>query len=147
MGFQVDQIDHVELFVPDRHQAAAWYRDVLGLEIITDLAEWADDPQGPLMIATRQGDTKLALFQGSPVGSQRHVGFYLLAFRVGATAFLEFITRLAELELRDAQGRRVAAEHVRDHGRAYSIYFCDPYAHCLELTTYDYAAVRSTLSR
>jgi catechol 2,3-dioxygenase-like lactoylglutathione lyase family enzyme len=28
-------IDHVELFVPDRHEAAAWYRSVLGLEVLT----------------------------------------------------------------------------------------------------------------
>lgn len=36
MTFRVEQIDHVELYVPDRYQAADWYHSVLGLEIVTD---------------------------------------------------------------------------------------------------------------
>ena len=32
--FQVDQIDHVEMYVPGQYQAAEWYRHVLGLEIV-----------------------------------------------------------------------------------------------------------------
>ena len=32
--FQVDQIDHIELFVPDRYAAAAWYHKVLGLQVV-----------------------------------------------------------------------------------------------------------------
>ena len=62
--FRVDQIDHVELFVPDRHQAAEWYRSVLGLERLSQYEHWADDPRGPLMISSDAGHTKVALFQG-----------------------------------------------------------------------------------
>jgi catechol 2,3-dioxygenase-like lactoylglutathione lyase family enzyme len=29
--FRVDGIDHVELSVPDRYDAAEWYNEVLGL--------------------------------------------------------------------------------------------------------------------
>ena len=57
-GFRVDQIDHVELFVPDRDEAAAWYRDVLGLEVVAAFAHWADDPAGPLMISPDGGSTE-----------------------------------------------------------------------------------------
>jgi catechol 2,3-dioxygenase-like lactoylglutathione lyase family enzyme len=32
--FRVLQIDHVELFVADRYEAAEWYRRILGLHII-----------------------------------------------------------------------------------------------------------------
>ena len=31
--FSVDQIDHVELFVPDRYEAAKWYDEILGIKI------------------------------------------------------------------------------------------------------------------
>lgn len=40
-GFRVDQIDHVELFVPDRYQAAEWYRQVFGLKIVPEYEHWA----------------------------------------------------------------------------------------------------------
>ncbi len=63
--FHVEQIDHVELCVPDRKIASSWYRDILGLEVIPEFAHWAEDPRGPLMIGTRQGSTKLALFEHS----------------------------------------------------------------------------------
>jgi catechol 2,3-dioxygenase-like lactoylglutathione lyase family enzyme len=34
--FRVLQIDHVELFVADRYEAAEWYRRILGLHIIPE---------------------------------------------------------------------------------------------------------------
>lgn len=34
--FKVLQIDHVELFVPDRYEAARWYERVLGLEPVPE---------------------------------------------------------------------------------------------------------------
>jgi catechol 2,3-dioxygenase-like lactoylglutathione lyase family enzyme len=69
-GFAVDQIDHVELFVPDRYQAAEWYRRVLGLKVVAEYEHWASDPRGPLMISSDGGHTKLALFQGTPQGER-----------------------------------------------------------------------------
>ena len=56
--FRVQQIDHVELFVPDRYEAAKWYEQALGLEIARDYEFWAKDPGGPLMIMTADGATK-----------------------------------------------------------------------------------------
>jgi len=50
-SFRVDQLDHVELLVPDRYEAARWYERVLGLAIVSDYEYWAQDPNGPLMIS------------------------------------------------------------------------------------------------
>lgn len=140
------QIDHVELFVPDRLEAAAWYEQVLGLAIVPGYRHWADDPRGPLMISSDGGHTKLALFQGRPQGTQPTAGFHLVAFRVDAGGFLGFLDRLPELALTNHTGRSVTRDLVVDHGKAFSIYFNDPFGHRFEVTTYDHAAVRSALA-
>ena len=144
-GFRVDQIDHVELFVPDRHQAAEWYREVLGLKVVREYEHWAHDPQGPLMISSDHGSTKLALFQGVPQGLRQTAGFHLVAFRVGAVDFGRFLDRLPDLGLTDHHRQRVTAGSVIDHVAAYSIYFCDPFGHRLELTTYEYEQAKAVL--
>lgn len=144
--FQVDQIDHVELCVPDRHQAAQWYIETLGLRKLPQYDEWADDPAGPLMIGTACGNTKLALFQGQPAGSQAGIGFHLVAFRVGASSFLQFVASLPRLDLKDHQGRAVDAGLVTDHQRAFSVYFTDPFGNQLEITTYEHQTTRLKLA-
>ncbi len=137
-GFRVDQLDHVELFVPDRNEAARWYGRVLGLVVLPEYEQWAKSLQGPLMISSDGGSTKLALFQGTPQGSRPTAGFQLVAFRVRAPSFTRFLERLSSLALTDHRGQRVTSDLVVDHGRAFSIYFSDPCGHRLELTTYDY---------
>ena len=135
--FKVLQIDHVELFVPDRYRAAQWYAHTLGLQIVPECEIWAVDG-GPLMISSDGGSTKLALFEGQPVAGTQTTAFRRVAFRVNAGGFQEFVRRLPELALTDARGRSVTAGSVVDHRQAYSIYFDDPYGHQLEVTTYDY---------
>jgi catechol 2,3-dioxygenase-like lactoylglutathione lyase family enzyme len=144
--FRVDQIDHVELFVPDRHEAAGWYERVLGLEVVAAFRQWADDPSGPLMISSDGGNTKLALFSGKPQGTAQTAGFHRVAFGVTANGFIAFLGRLEDLQVTDHLGRRVAADDVVDHERSYSIYFADPYGNRLELTTYDDDEVRASLN-
>ena len=141
--FQVLQIDHVELFVPDRQEAADWYCRVLGLQVVPGFEQWTANPGGPLMIATAAGGTKLALFEGEPQQGRSTAGFHRVAFRVDAAGFLSFVRSLDVRQLSDHQGRAVTAGAVVDHDLAYSIYFCDPYGHRLELTTYEHAAVRT----
>ena len=77
----VGPLDHVELFVPDRDEAARWYQRVLGLAVIEPYRHWAENPQGPLMISSDDGRTKLALFTGRPQGAQPTAGFHRVAFR------------------------------------------------------------------
>src|SRR5205809_687185 len=118
---RVQQIDHVELFVPDRHEAARWYEQTLGLRIVPELEFWANDPGGPLMIAA--GTTRLALFTGAP---RSEGGFRRVAFLVDGAAFLEFCRRLG------------GVGKVIDQEKSWSIYFADPWGHRMEITTYDY---------
>ena len=140
-------IDHVELFVPDRREAAKWYERVLGLQVVTEYEHWESDPRGPLMISDDGGDTKLALFMGTPQGSRDTAGFHLVAFRLGASDFMRFLGRLDQLDLINHRGERVTAALVSDHDAAWSIYFNDPYGHRLEVTTYEYGTVKALRGR
>lgn len=145
-AFAVETLDHVELFVPSRREAAAWYARVLGLTVVEEYRPWADDPRGPLMIATPKGGTKLALFRGRPAEGRETAGFHLVAFRVPGRAFVAFARDVARLELVDHRGTAVTEKEVRDHGQAFSIYFDDPWGHHLELTTYDADEVRGMMT-
>jgi catechol 2,3-dioxygenase-like lactoylglutathione lyase family enzyme len=136
--FKVLQIDHVELFVPDRYEAARWYERVLGLRIVPECEAWAVEG-GPLMISSDEGSTKLALFEGKPDACSHAAAFRRVAFRVSAAGFAEFLQRLPDLQLVDWRGHTVVQASVVDHQQAYSIYFNDPWTHQLEVTTYDYA--------
>jgi len=131
-------LDHVELYVPDRVSAAAWYAQVLGCEPVAGTESWASDPDGPAMISPDGGRTKLALFTGEPQGNRATAGFHRVAFRVSATEFLAFTARMAGLGLKDAR--------VVDHGGAWSVYFSDPSGYRLEVTTYEVEPVRAARS-
>lgn len=144
-SFRVLQIDHVELFVPDRHEAAGWYQRILGLEVVQEYQEWAAGQGGPLMISSDDGNTKLALFEGQPQASRPTAGFHRVAFRVNAGDFMDFLQRLTDRPVKDHQGRPVTSDAVVDHHKAYSVYFSDPYGHHLEVTTYEYEATRAAL--
>ncbi len=135
-SFRVQQLDHVELFVPERYEAARWYERVLGLTILEQHEHWAADPNGPLMISPDAGNTKLALFTGSASSGKRG-GYDQVAFRIDGPGFVAFADQLATLELKDIRGERVSRASVSDHRGAYSFHFCDPWAHRLEVTTYD----------
>lgn len=140
--FQVKRLDHVELFVLDRYAAAKWYERVLGLQIVAEHEHWAEDPKGPLMLSTPDGESAmLALFEGRPQEGRETAGYHRVAFSVDAAAFVQFLDQLETLQLTDHDGKPVTAEAVADHGSARSIYFCDPHGHRVELTTYDVDAL------
>lgn len=65
----VQHLDHVEVFVPDKYEAARWFERVLGLSIIEEYGHWAQDPHGPLMISPDGGDTKVALFDSEELSA------------------------------------------------------------------------------
>lgn len=134
------RLDHVELFVPQREAAAEWYQQVLDLTAVAAAADWATDPEGPLMISGDGGDTKLALFRGKRPGGGSGAGFFRVAFRVEGREFLTFVERLERLGIGEAGAR----PRVVDHDLSFSVYFTDPYGHRLEVTTYDHLLVRSS---
>ena len=146
MPIKIDQIDHVELVVPSRKDAADWYGDALGMKIVSEFEFWANDPKGPLMISTPNGKTKIAFFRGQAKGSMRDTGFHLLAFRTDARNFLRFLDELDSLSLRDRDDQAVGYDSVIDHDFALSIYFCDPWRNEIELTTYEHQEVRQRIA-
>jgi len=129
-------IDHVELIVPDRHAAAAWYHDVLGLTPVANMEHWSRDPRGPLMISGDGGRVCLALFQGSPDAAPKG-GFRRVAFVVSGAEFLAFVEY--------GRGLGLTPMKVQDHDTTISVYFEDPYGHDLEVTTYEHEMVRAEL--
>ena len=97
------------------------------------------------MISSDGGTTMLALFDGEPERGRPSAGFRRVAFRVGAESFLELRRHLVGLPVFDEQGGELAELPPVDHDGAFSMYFCDPWGHRLELTTYEYAAVADLL--
>jgi catechol 2,3-dioxygenase len=132
-------VDHVELFVPDRAEAAAWYARILGLHPVPGTEAWSQDPHGPLMISADGGGTKLALFRGQPQGPRPTAGWHRVAFRVDGSGFLDFLRHARACGLRDRRGPM----RIADHTSAFSVYFSDPYGHRLEVTTYDHILARA----
>ena len=130
-------IDHVELIVPDRHAAAAWYQEVLGLTIVPAMEDWSRDPRGPLMISGDGGQVCLALFEGAVTEAGARGGFRRVAFRVSGAEFLAFVEH----------GRRLglAPMKVQDHEKTISVYFRDPYGHDLEVTTWDHEEAKEAI--
>jgi catechol-2,3-dioxygenase len=140
---RVEDIDHVHVEVRDRDAAADWYWRVLGLSRHQGLAQWADDPMGPLILATRNGKPVLSLFsrESKPVSRDTTI-----AFRVTGQQFRDFLGELAGHDLTHSSGRQLTAADVVDHDLSWSLYFLDPDGNRLEVTTYDYEIVRSVVS-
>ena len=144
-SFKVEQIDHVELFVPDRYAAARWYEETLGLRILPDYEHWAG-PGGPLMISSDGGDTKLALFEGEARGQRRTAGHHRVAFRVSGPGFLQFLEHVQKTIVYGESGEAVSQLSPVDHGKAFSVYFCDPYGNRFEVTSYEYDHIKGGLA-
>ncbi len=142
--FAVQQIDHVELFVPDQQAAAEWYARVLGVRVLDEYAHWVDG--GPLMVVTANAQTKLALFLGEPLESPPRAAFRRVAFRVDAAGFAAFLGRLDGLDLVTETGAPVGSTDWIDHDAALSIYFVDPWHHRFEITTYETSPARALLA-
>jgi len=131
-------IDHVELMVPDRHAAAAWYRDVLGLIATPEDERWANEnPAGPLIISADGGRTSLALFEGPSGSDTSKDGIRRVAFRASGDEFVAFV------EFGRALG--LTPMRVIDHETQISVYFSDPYGHALEVTTHDHKRGRAAV--
>jgi catechol 2,3-dioxygenase-like lactoylglutathione lyase family enzyme len=134
------QLDHVEIFVPDRELAAKWYEQVLGLRPVASLARWAT-PCGPLMLSADDGRSMVALFTGEPCDQRRERSHHRVAFRVNGPAFVTFVSVPLAAPVYDAAGERLGSLTPVDHGGAFSVYFADPWGHLCELTTYDWRHV------
>lgn len=125
---KLDGIDHINLYVPNRAEAAKWYKDILGFTSPASSAFWAEDDQGPLVIEDSLGKIHLALFQ-----RETFTPSTAIAFGVDGKGFLKWKKYLEEKNLLD---------NLSDHSLSWSLYFKDPYGNSHEITTYqhDYVA-------
>ena len=134
------QVDHVEIFVPSREQAARWYERALGFRTLEEHRDWAV-AGGPLMIGRRDCNFMIALFRGQPQGDTEVRGLRRLAFRVDATGFAGFLAGSSSW-----RSEALGPDQIQDHGKALSVYFTDPWGNPLEVTTYEYEAAREGLT-
>jgi catechol 2,3-dioxygenase-like lactoylglutathione lyase family enzyme len=133
----------MHLMVPNRYEAARWYRENLGFEIVEKYELWAKWPGGPLHISADGGKSGLALFEPG-----EHPPFRVetsVAFRVAAEAFIEFARGLGAAKIREEDGQALTPASVVDHDLCYAYYFRDPYGNRFELDCYEYDEVRKGL--
>ena len=147
--FSIERIDHIKVSVPDRYEAATWYHDVFGLNVLHGPA-WdaaAAIPGGPLFLGVEDAidGTKVALFDGEPLGNHPPIGLTRASFSVAAEPFMRFLERLDEVVLINEEGERVTRGHLVDQWIAWSLYFSDPYGNRYEVLTYEYDAVKRHL--
>ncbi|MBN4076090.1 VOC family protein [Gemmatimonas aurantiaca] len=145
MKFQVQQIDHTEVFVPDRYEAAEWYERTLGMTVALEHEHWASEPDGPLMISSDGGNTMIALFVGVPLGREKERGIYRIAFRVDCAGFIKFLIHGPSAGVYNRKGEKLEKLKVVDHDKAWSVYFTDPWGNKLEVTSYDYDVIKTRL--
>ena len=129
----LEKIDHIHIHVSERTASEAWYRDVLGLRRLPQLAFWASDG-GPLTLANAAGTVHLALFE-----RPRESGHSTVAFAVGAADFMAW-----QAHLQQVLG---AAPALEDHTISWSLYFRDPDGNPYEITSYEYEGVAGLARR
>jgi catechol 2,3-dioxygenase len=120
---RINKVAHVVLAVTDVERSKAFYRDVLGMELVSDRPN--QGPSAFLSFGTQHHD--IALFQ-SPVGAERGaLGLVHIALQVdgGKTELKEMVERL--------QVSGVEMTSPVTHGITNSVYFSDPDGNTLEI--------------
>lgn len=120
-----DRIGHVALQVQDLQRSCAFYRDVLGLQLMKEIPEW----RAAFFSSGGRDHHEIALVEvgpraASPQGNA--VKMLHVAFRVRDEAEL----RTAYQELK---ARGIPIAFTVDHGISKSIYFHDPDGHGIEI--------------
>ncbi|AXE33529.1 VOC family protein [Chromobacterium phragmitis] len=127
----IQGVDHIHVYARDRAAAEAWYRRVLGLVRVPELAFWSPG-RGPLTLANAAGTLKLALFERADDAAGS-----VIALGVDAAGFLRWREHLG-VEL----GK---CPDAVDHDVSWSMYFTDPDGNGYEITSYDYAELAKSL--
>jgi catechol 2,3-dioxygenase-like lactoylglutathione lyase family enzyme len=138
------RLDHVHIRVPDRAEAARWYREHLGFEPVEEFDFWASGfDGGPLQISADGGRSMLALFEateGHPMIPQK-TG---VAFSVDAETFLSFARSLPG-PIENPLGRPLAPDDIIDFDLCWAFDLVDPWGNQYELNCYDYDVIKAEL--
>lgn len=134
-------IDHVELPVDDRYEAAEWFRETLGFTVNEDLESWTD-AGGPLLVSADDGSTHLALVPGA-AGSRDGASPGHVALRIPGSEFLKLIDDLTEREVTARSGSVVSRDDIIDRNLAFAVMIQDPWGNHFELISYDYETIKS----
>jgi catechol 2,3-dioxygenase-like lactoylglutathione lyase family enzyme len=143
-AFKMGRLDHVHIRVPNRAEAARWYRDHLGFEPVDTYDFWATGfDGGPLQISADGGCTMLALFEagdGHPMVPQQ-TG---VAFSVDADTFMSFAHSLP-CAIAGSSGEPLVLSDLVDFDMVWAFDFADPWGNRYELNCYDYERIRTEL--
>lgn len=116
MSAPIRRLNHAVLYVREARVSAAFYTEVLGLEVVTEVADGA-----AIFLRAPGGDNHhdLGLFSVGPQAvSPSRIGLYHLAWEVGT------VSELVAVRARLAAAGALAGES--DHGISKSIYARDP---------------------
>ena len=123
---KIKRIAHVVLFVRDPEASAAWYKDVLGMEVTSRVN---DGPyKGGLFLSFGEHDHDIALFPGEPdVPKGRELE--QVALELDCAKDLDVLRRVYGTFIE----KKVRIQEILDHGVAVGLYFFDPDGHMLEV--------------
>lgn len=142
--FRMGRLDHVHIRVPDREEAAQWYADFLGFEVVEKYKFWAKGFEGgPLQISADGGKTMLALFEasdGHPLAPQ----IAGIAFSLDAESFMNFARSLPN-GINSPSGQPLQIDDVVDLDLCWAYNFADPWGNIFELNCYEYDDIKGNL--
>lgn len=130
VGFEISH-DHVGISVPNAEESAAWYKKMLGFEVVTRM----NQGNGMLVVHIRRGNCFIELFQiagakplpeyrRDPSADLRVHGLVHMAFRVSnvQAATRELKAKGAEIAMGPVDSPGVAFVFIRDNsGNAFEL--------------------------
>ncbi len=139
IGFSIEDIDHLEVFVKDRTKSAKWHEEIFGLTEIKELEMWSRLVR--CLLETKTNQSHSLLMNGK---KDTDDSINRMTFRTTGEKFVDFINHSNKIKVFFLE-ERVTKENLVDHDLSYSIYFDDPDGNKLELTCYDHDFVKSKI--
>ena len=121
---RINKVAHVVLSVSDVARSKVFYRDLLGMELVSDRPD--QGPSAFLSFGTQHHD--IALFQAPPGATRGELGLIHFALQVDGG-----LDELRAMRQRLVDGGAELANGPVTHGITNSLYFHDPDGHTFEI--------------